>query len=157
MADSLLNFWYCRDWIKQSLDLWNSNPNCQFWDIQWAGIFARCIKNYNSIDWECFLPALFTHYLNMFEVSTMTAGPFRLMLVLCCQLLGHGGENPYSGDTSLMHLASVWIWFLLQHITSKTCPCFYCKKYHYLERVNHTMYITAMPMPSSYKCQKFKS
>ncbi|KAJ8640128.1 hypothetical protein MRB53_016822 [Persea americana] len=59
---------FSQDWIKQCLDLWNSIPNCQFWDIQWAGIFARCIKNYNSIDWECFLPALFTHYLNMFEV-----------------------------------------------------------------------------------------
>ncbi|XP_058114656.1 proteasome activator subunit 4 isoform X2 [Magnolia sinica] len=59
---------FSQDWIKQCLDLWDSIPNCQFWDIQWAAVMARCIKHYNSIDWECFLPVLFTRFLNMFEV-----------------------------------------------------------------------------------------
>ncbi|KAL5981317.1 hypothetical protein ACLOJK_015372 [Asimina triloba] len=45
-----------RDWIKQCLNLWDSVPNCQFWDMQWAAVMARCIKHYKSIDWECFLP-----------------------------------------------------------------------------------------------------
>ncbi|KAJ3694711.1 hypothetical protein LUZ60_000088 [Juncus effusus] len=59
---------FTSDWIKESLDLWNSIPNCQFWDIQWTAIISRCIKNCNSVDFEPFLPFLFTSYLNMFEV-----------------------------------------------------------------------------------------
>ncbi|XP_072991036.1 proteasome activator subunit 4 [Typha latifolia] len=55
-------------WIAECLDLWASIPNCQFWDIQWSSIIARCTKSCRSIDWEDFLPALFTRYLNMFEV-----------------------------------------------------------------------------------------
>lgn len=58
----------CSNWIKQCLDLWDSIPNCQFWDVQWASIIARCIKNCKSIDWEFFLPTLFTRFLNLFEV-----------------------------------------------------------------------------------------
>ncbi|OVA12326.1 Protein of unknown function DUF3437 [Macleaya cordata] len=59
---------FSHDWIKQCIDQWDSVPNCQFWDSQWAAVIARCIKNYNFIDWEEFLPVLFTRYLNMFEV-----------------------------------------------------------------------------------------
>ncbi|KAL4185907.1 hypothetical protein AMTRI_Chr10g8130 [Amborella trichopoda] len=55
-------------WIEDCLDLWASIPNCQFWDIQWANVIARCIKNCPTINWEPFLPVLFTHYLNLFEV-----------------------------------------------------------------------------------------
>ncbi|XP_077217554.1 proteasome activating protein 200 isoform X2 [Tasmannia lanceolata] len=69
------------DWIKQCLDLWDSIPNCQFWDIQWAAVVARCIKNYNTIVWESFLPGLFTRYLNMFEVPVANGNgsyPFSL-------------------------------------------------------------------------------
>lgn len=51
------------------MNLWESIPNCQFWNSQWAAIVARVVKNYDFIDWECFLPTLFTRYLNMFEVS----------------------------------------------------------------------------------------
>ncbi|KAI0501736.1 hypothetical protein KFK09_016681 [Dendrobium nobile] len=72
---------YTSERIREFLDLWNSIPNCQFWDIQWASILARCIKNCKSIDWECFLPALFTRYLNMFEIPVSTgngAYPFPL-------------------------------------------------------------------------------
>lgn len=59
---------FSHDWIKECLDQWASIPNCQFWNSQWAAVIARVIKNYNFIDWECFLPVLFTRYLNMFEV-----------------------------------------------------------------------------------------
>lgn len=62
-------YWHDSDWIKECLDQWASIPNCQFWNSQWAAVIARVIKNYNFIDWECFLPVLFTRYLNMFEVS----------------------------------------------------------------------------------------
>ncbi|KAL5803775.1 hypothetical protein ACOSQ3_030575 [Xanthoceras sorbifolium] len=56
------------DWIKECIGLWDSIPNCQFWNSQWTAVIARVIKNYNFIDWEFFIPALFTRYLNMFEV-----------------------------------------------------------------------------------------
>ncbi|KAK1310134.1 hypothetical protein QJS10_CPA08g01897 [Acorus calamus] len=59
---------FTHDWIKQCLDIWESVPKCRFWDVQWACIIGCCIKNCNSFDWECFLPELFTRYLNMFEV-----------------------------------------------------------------------------------------
>ncbi|KAA8527119.1 hypothetical protein F0562_008652 [Nyssa sinensis] len=59
---------FSRDWINICMDQWDSIPNCQFWNSQWAAVTARAIKNYNFIDWECFLPMLFTRYLNMFEV-----------------------------------------------------------------------------------------
>ncbi|CAK7323879.1 unnamed protein product [Dovyalis caffra] len=59
---------YTDAWVKNSLDLWDSIPNSQFWNNQWAAVIARVIKNNNFIDWECFLPMLFSRYLNMFEV-----------------------------------------------------------------------------------------
>nr|DAD24254.1 TPA_asm: hypothetical protein HUJ06_025717 [Nelumbo nucifera] len=59
---------FSHDWVKQCIDQWDSIPNCQFWDSQWAAVIARCIKKYSYINWDCFLPALFTRYLNMFEV-----------------------------------------------------------------------------------------
>lgn len=59
---------FSHDWIKKCIDQWDSIPNCQFWNSQWAAVISRVIKSYNFIDWECFLPALFTRYLNMFEV-----------------------------------------------------------------------------------------
>ncbi|KAL6596609.1 hypothetical protein ACP70R_047252 [Stipagrostis hirtigluma subsp. patula] len=60
------------DWIAQCLDIWDSVTNCNFWDIQWASIIARCIKNSRSVNWDDFLPLLFTRYLNMFEVPIST-------------------------------------------------------------------------------------
>ncbi|CAL5335470.1 unnamed protein product [Camellia sinensis] len=59
---------FSQDWFKICLDQWDSIPNCQFWNSQWAAITARVIKNYKFISWDCFLPTLFTRYLNMFEV-----------------------------------------------------------------------------------------
>ncbi|KAA8523501.1 hypothetical protein F0562_009924 [Nyssa sinensis] len=59
---------FSHDWIKICIDQWDSIPICQFWNSQWAAVTARAIKNYNFIDWDCFLPKLFTRYLNMFEV-----------------------------------------------------------------------------------------
>ncbi|KAF9673186.1 hypothetical protein SADUNF_Sadunf11G0122400 [Salix dunnii] len=59
---------YTDTWVKKSLNVWDSIPNSQFWNSQWAAIIARVIKNYDFIDWECFLPMLFSRYLNMFEV-----------------------------------------------------------------------------------------
>ncbi|XP_039119734.1 proteasome activator subunit 4 isoform X1 [Dioscorea cayenensis subsp. rotundata] len=73
--------YFTSDWIKECLGLWDLVPNCQFWDIQWAFVFARCIKNCKSIDWEPFLPILFSRYLNMFEVPVSNANgsyPFPL-------------------------------------------------------------------------------
>ena len=58
----------CSDWIAQCLDIWDSVTNCNFWDIQWASIIARCIKNFRSVNWDDYLPLLFTRYLNMFAV-----------------------------------------------------------------------------------------
>ncbi|XP_068639166.1 proteasome activator subunit 4 isoform X2 [Aristolochia californica] len=59
---------YSQDWIEHCLELWNSIPNCQFWDIQWTAVIAQCIKSYSFINWEQVLSVLFTRYLNMFEV-----------------------------------------------------------------------------------------
>ncbi|XP_011000362.1 PREDICTED: proteasome activator subunit 4-like [Populus euphratica] len=59
---------YTETWVKKSLNMWDSIPNSQFWNSQWAAIIARVIKNYDFIDWECFLPMLFSRFLNMFEV-----------------------------------------------------------------------------------------
>ncbi|KAL5200763.1 hypothetical protein ABZP36_021966 [Zizania latifolia] len=59
---------FTTDWIAECLDIWGSVTNCNFWDVQWASIIARCIKSSRSVDWEKFLPLLFTRYLNMFEV-----------------------------------------------------------------------------------------
>ncbi|XVF70972.1 hypothetical protein PTKIN_Ptkin11bG0205100 [Pterospermum kingtungense] len=56
------------NWIRECMDLWDSIPNCQFWNSQWAAVMACVVKNYKFIDWECFLPTLFTRFLNMFEV-----------------------------------------------------------------------------------------
>ncbi|KAF5728502.1 proteasome activator subunit 4 isoform X2 [Tripterygium wilfordii] len=59
---------FSNDRIREFIDLWDSIPNCQFWNSQWAAVIARVVKNYSFIVWECFLPTLFTRYLNMFEV-----------------------------------------------------------------------------------------
>ncbi|KAL6203633.1 hypothetical protein ACLB2K_027333 [Fragaria x ananassa] len=59
---------FTHDWIKELMHLWDSIPNCQFWNSQWTAIIARVVKNYRRIDWEGYLPTLFTRYLNMFEV-----------------------------------------------------------------------------------------
>uniref|UniRef100_A0A0D9WPL0 Proteasome activator subunit 4 n=1 Tax=Leersia perrieri TaxID=77586 RepID=A0A0D9WPL0_9ORYZ len=59
---------FTTEWIAECLDIWGSITNCNFWDIQWASIISRCIKGSTSVDWESFLPILFTRYLNMFEV-----------------------------------------------------------------------------------------
>lgn len=59
---------FSEDWIKKCLDLWDTIPNCQFWNSQWTAVIARVIKNYRLINWECFLPSLFSRFLNMFEV-----------------------------------------------------------------------------------------
>lgn len=56
------------EWIETCIKLWDSIPSCQFWNSQWASVTARVIKNYDSINWDRFLPTLFTRYLNMFEV-----------------------------------------------------------------------------------------
>ncbi|KAL6909678.1 hypothetical protein ACP4OV_001337 [Aristida adscensionis] len=62
------------DWIAQCLDIWESVTNCNFWDIQWASIMGRCIKSSHSVNWDDFLPLLFTRYLNMFEQVPISSG-----------------------------------------------------------------------------------
>ncbi|XP_073225318.1 proteasome activator subunit 4-like [Cicer arietinum] len=59
---------YTLDWITECIDLWESIPNCQFWNLQWADVIARVVKNYHNVYLEGFLPLLFAKYLNMFEV-----------------------------------------------------------------------------------------
>ncbi|KAL8135505.1 hypothetical protein AgCh_010229 [Apium graveolens] len=59
---------FSHEWMRVCLDQWDLIPNCQFWNSQWAAVTARVIKNYNLIDWQCFLPTLYSRYLNMFEV-----------------------------------------------------------------------------------------
>ncbi|KAG6577528.1 Proteasome activator subunit 4, partial [Cucurbita argyrosperma subsp. sororia] len=59
---------FTHNWIEECMQYWDSIPNCQFWNSQWAAIIARVVKNYSFIDWERFLPTLFTRFLNMFEV-----------------------------------------------------------------------------------------
>lgn len=54
--------------IEKIIEVWNSIPNCPFWNSQWAAVLARVIKNYEPIIWEPFSPILFAKYLNMFEV-----------------------------------------------------------------------------------------
>ncbi|XVE80634.1 hypothetical protein DITRI_Ditri14bG0155000 [Diplodiscus trichospermus] len=62
------------NWIRECMELWDSIPNCQFWNSQWTAVMARVIKNYKFINWECFLPTLFTRFLNMFEVPVASGG-----------------------------------------------------------------------------------
>ncbi|XP_047151805.1 proteasome activator subunit 4 [Vigna umbellata] len=72
---------FTHDWITECIDLWESIPNCQFWNNQWADVIARVVKNYHNVDWDCFLPLLFARYLNMFEVPVANGSgsyPFSL-------------------------------------------------------------------------------
>ncbi|KAH1239721.1 Proteasome activator subunit 4 [Glycine max] len=72
---------FTQDWITECIELWESIPNCQFWNNQWADVIARVVKNYHNVDWECFLPLLFARYLNMFEVPVANGSgsyPFSL-------------------------------------------------------------------------------
>ncbi|TKY47091.1 Proteasome activator subunit 4 [Spatholobus suberectus] len=72
---------FTHDWITECIHLWESIPNCQFWNNQWADVIARVVKNYHNVDWECFLPLLFARYLNMFEVPVANGSgsyPFSL-------------------------------------------------------------------------------
>ncbi|WZZ42425.1 hypothetical protein YC2023_038684 [Brassica napus] len=53
----------CRRFFPQGAasDIWS-----EF--IQWAAVLARVIRKCSSIDWESYLPMLFSRFLNMFEV-----------------------------------------------------------------------------------------
>uniref|UniRef100_A0A1J3I7C0 Proteasome activator subunit 4 n=1 Tax=Noccaea caerulescens TaxID=107243 RepID=A0A1J3I7C0_NOCCA len=59
---------FSEKWINNCLELWDSIPNCQFWNSQWTEVLARVIKKCSFIDWESYLPMLFSRFLNMFEV-----------------------------------------------------------------------------------------
>ncbi|PWA43841.1 proteasome activating protein [Artemisia annua] len=65
---------YSREWVNACIHQWDSIPNCQFWNSQWAAILARVIKNYKSKDWEALLPETFSRFLNMFEVPVASGG-----------------------------------------------------------------------------------
>lgn len=65
---------YSREWINECIVQWDSIPNCQFWNSQWAAIMARVIKNYKFNDWEDLLPEIFSRFLNMFEVPVASGG-----------------------------------------------------------------------------------
>ncbi|KAJ4811141.1 Proteasome activator complex subunit 4 [Rhynchospora pubera] len=81
------------EWIEKCLEIWESVPNCQFWNHQWVSIFARCTKHCTSINWEDFHSRLFTLYLNMFEISPsyrlqseqyLLSRPHNLSQLFCC-------------------------------------------------------------------------
>ncbi|XP_019059113.1 PREDICTED: proteasome activator subunit 4 [Tarenaya hassleriana] len=59
---------FSEEWISNCLELWDTIPNCQFWNSQWTAVLARVIKTYHFVNWERFLPTLFSRFLNMFEV-----------------------------------------------------------------------------------------
>ncbi|XP_071733720.1 proteasome activator subunit 4 [Rutidosis leptorrhynchoides] len=65
---------YSRKWIDACILQWDSIPNCQFWNSQWAAIMARVIKNYQSNDWEDLLDEIFSRFMNMFEVPVASGG-----------------------------------------------------------------------------------
>ncbi|XP_055822371.1 proteasome activator subunit 4 [Solanum dulcamara] len=73
---------FSHTWIVTCLVHWDSVPNSQFWNSQWASVTARVIKNYSFIDWEHFFPVIFNKYLNMFEVPVANGS----------------GSNPFSVD-----------------------------------------------------------
>ncbi|GKB07401.1 proteasome activator subunit 4 [Tanacetum coccineum] len=56
---------YSCEWVNACILQWDSIPNCQFWNSQWAAILARVIKNYKSKDWEDLLHEIFSRFLNM--------------------------------------------------------------------------------------------
>ncbi|KAK9269629.1 hypothetical protein L1049_001406 [Liquidambar formosana] len=102
---------FSHDWIKKSIDQWDSIPNCQFWNSQWAAVIARVVKNYNFIDLECFLPDLFTRYLNLFEVYLLKPGSsaqehFEKLVNLLEQYYhpSNGGRWTYSLERFLYYL-----------------------------------------------------
>ena len=78
----ICNFWHGSNWIRDCMEIWDSIPNCQFWNSQWTAVMARVVKNYKFINWECFLTILFTKFLNMFEVSV-----FQVSLILHIQIV----------------------------------------------------------------------
>ncbi|GMH05877.1 hypothetical protein Nepgr_007717 [Nepenthes gracilis] len=65
---------FSQDWVGDFAEIWNSIPNCPFWNSQWTAVLARVIKNYDHITWEPLLPLLFTRFLNMFEVPVANGG-----------------------------------------------------------------------------------
>ncbi|GAB2279785.1 hypothetical protein Dimus_014424 [Dionaea muscipula] len=65
---------FSQDWVGGFITVWNSIPNCPFWNSQFTAVLARVIKNYDNITWEPLLPMLFTRFLNMFEVP-VGSGP----------------------------------------------------------------------------------
>ncbi|KAL9224895.1 hypothetical protein vseg_000877 [Gypsophila vaccaria] len=73
-TNSVNKDFFSRAWIESCVELWNSIPNCPFWNSQWASVLARVIKNFDSIDWEPLLSILFAKYLNMFEVPVANGG-----------------------------------------------------------------------------------
>nr|XP_009762109.1 PREDICTED: proteasome activator subunit 4 isoform X1 [Nicotiana sylvestris] len=73
---------FSHTWIATCLAHWDSVPNSQFWNSQWASVTARVIKNYSFIDWAHYLPDIFNKYLNMFEVPVANGS----------------GSNPFSVD-----------------------------------------------------------
>ncbi|KAK9734977.1 hypothetical protein RND81_04G175200 [Saponaria officinalis] len=73
-TNSVNKEFFSHAWIERCIELWNSIPNCPFWNSQWASVLARVIKNFDSIDWEPLLPILFAKYLNMFEVPVANGG-----------------------------------------------------------------------------------
>ncbi|XP_078162594.1 proteasome activator subunit 4-like isoform X3 [Carex rostrata] len=100
---------YNSEWIEKCLEIWESVPNCQFWNDQWVSIFARCVKHCTSINWEAFHQRLFTHYLNMFEVSpsyrlkseqSLLSRPHSLRALFCC----YGGTPTKSIAKSIVYL-----------------------------------------------------
>ncbi|KAL3680307.1 hypothetical protein R1sor_023263 [Riccia sorocarpa] len=66
-----------RKWFAECLNLWAALPNSHYWDRQWASLLSRYIKHCfmsQTVDWDPYLPDLFTHILTSFEVPVGKSG-----------------------------------------------------------------------------------
>ncbi|KAK6947150.1 Proteasome activator Blm10, mid region [Dillenia turbinata] len=98
---------FSNGWIRTCLDQWNSMPNCPFWNSQWAAVIARVVKNYDSLDWEPFLPELFTRFLNVFEVPVANGSgsyPFSLDVPRNTRFLFRSGTPTKDIAKSIVYL-----------------------------------------------------
>ncbi|CAI0396881.1 unnamed protein product [Linum tenue] len=48
---------YTNDWVRKTMELWESIPNCQFWNSQWSAVIARALKKIAKFVRTNILPA----------------------------------------------------------------------------------------------------
>ncbi|KAJ3677568.1 hypothetical protein LUZ60_003292 [Juncus effusus] len=99
---------FSSEWIEKCLEIWESVPNCDHWNSQWVSIIARIIKHCELIDWQIFLPRLFTHFLNMFKVSPSNSLSEEQFLIgrpdTLIYIFSYNGGTPKSIAKSIVYL-----------------------------------------------------